>query len=439
MLLMLGLLLQNLSPQAMRADLAAFREVLENQHGGYDRYASRPELDALFAATEAGLSQPMDELAFYTRLWPIIALIGDGHTQLSLSGKTARALDHMPMRVPFKIKVIDHRGYLFYDYTEARKLPLGSEILAINGRPFGEILRRMMPLFSSDGRNQSLKHRRMESTFWFSLRLRMLYGPTERFDLLLRRPDGQLAELSLPGITNDQLNQRFRARYQEKNSPTPARFAVEGKLGILTLGPRAFESKSVAGIPFETFLSQTFTQMKPDMRLIIDLRGNGGGYDAWGRVLAQHLVDKPFRYYESLIARSGDGFRQVSHDNLGLHQPRTPNFAGPIYVLIDAGCFSAASETITSLHQSGRAAFLGKESGGGYAGNTSGSSGQKVLPNSGITLYLPYTRYIMDTSRVPYPAMDRGMIPDYDLGPSILDLLNDRDPVMDFARKLATR
>jgi C-terminal processing protease CtpA/Prc len=212
---------------------------------------------------------------------------------------------------------------------------------------------------------------------------------------------------------------------------------------------------------YEDFVKQAFADMRGKNvdTLILDVRGNRGGADAYGKILFAHLHDKPFRYYRHLRAvdnhfsffkypRSGE--RDVSdlmtrnasgtydmkeHPNLGMQQPRKPHFAGKVYVLIDGGSFSTTSEFMSLAHYHGRAEFIGEESAGGYYGNTSGFSARIILPNTKMQMGIPMNRYTMAVSGYQHP--DRGIIPDHPVTPTIQDLVAGKDPVLDYAMGLA--
>jgi len=94
-------------------------------------------------------------------------------------------------------------------------------------------------------------------------------------------------------------------------------------------------------------------------RLILDLRGNPGGYlDAAVRI-ADMFVDNRGQYKEIVTTRNRDG--QVK---FGGNHYATPNvlFHGPVVVLIDGGSASASEIVAACLQDFGRAKILGQRS-----------------------------------------------------------------------------
>jgi C-terminal processing protease CtpA/Prc len=209
-------------------------------------------------------------------------------------------------------------------------------------------------------------------------------------------------------------------------------------------------------------LKKAFQELeeKNTRHLIIDLRDNGGGDDAYGKILFQHLIDKPFQYYAHLrmnrsefsflehtnvppdqgkqlatrLKKNDEGtYDLLFHPNLGEQKPIPPMFKGKVYVLINGNSFSGTGECTSLMHFHQVATFIGEECGAGYYGNTSGFMPLLTLPNTQIRVRIPMLRYTMAVSGYPE---DRGIIPDYPISPTIEDLMNEKDTVMEFTLDL---
>ncbi|NTU51863.1 MAG: hypothetical protein HGA94_05435, partial [Candidatus Aminicenantes bacterium] len=79
--------------ETLKADLRVLWDILEEGHGGFDRYTPVEAQRKAFEGVEKGLTGPLTEFEFYTRLLPLVAGIKDGHTQLVLSAAAATFLD----------------------------------------------------------------------------------------------------------------------------------------------------------------------------------------------------------------------------------------------------------------------------------------------------------------------------------------------------------
>ncbi len=80
-------------------------------------------------------------------------------------------------------------------------------------------------------------------------------------------------------------------------------------------------------------------------------------------------------------------------------------------------------------HYLDRVSFVGGETGGGYYGNNSGAFAIVTLPNSRLKLGIPLMAYY--TAVKDYEFTDRGIVPHYQVQPTITGILTGRDEVME--------
>ncbi len=450
--------------EQLQQDFQIFRNALEEGHAGLYRYTSKEEIDAHFASIEKQLDRPLTEYDFYRLLAPLIAHIHDGHTRISLSASLEDSLASQPLLFPFNLRFIDKKAYLFRNYSENDKVTMGSELLSIDSHPVSEIIQRMLPFVPHDAHIETAKYRRLESTGFFGMLLSLFYGLHPSYTIAYQEfgsPDEKI--ITVPSIKANELNTIFASRYPDAQRELPP-IQLEYKEGIAILSVRTFSSRVYrsAKIGYPTFLKNAFQELeeKNTRHLIIDLRDNGGGDDAYGKILFQHLIDKPFQYYAHLrMNRSAFSFLEYTnvppeqgkqlaarlkkndegtydllfHPNLGEQKPIPPVFKGKVYVLINGNSFSGTGECTSLMHHHQVAIFIGEECGSGYYGNTSGFMPLLPLPNSQIRIRIPMLRYTMAVSGYP---KDRGIIPEYSVGPAIEDLVNGKDTVMEFTLDL---
>jgi C-terminal processing protease CtpA/Prc len=242
----------------------------------------------------------------------------------------------------------------------------------------------------------------------------------------------------------------------------PIELEYKGNIPVLTIRTFGGGYKQ-AGISYPEFLKNAFTQFheKNIKNLVIDLRGNGGGRDEYGKMLFAYLTDSPFQYYKHLEVKQNkhsfwpytnvpEGEKELApaikknnrgtydvvesrHPNLGIQQPLKPTFKGNVFILIDGRSFSATGECTSLIHFYKKARFVGEECGSGYYGNTSGFIVLLSLPNTQVRIRIPMVKYAMAVSGYP---PDRGIIPDYPVVPKMSDLLNGRDTEMEFVLEL---
>lgn len=455
---------EKFSIKELKDDFRLLRTALEEGHAGLYRYTPKQELDQQFEALLGKLTQPLTANEFLLHLAPLIANINDGHTAVMFSSSYEDYLKKQPIFFPFKLKFIEKKAYLFRNYSEHTNLDMGGEVISINGQPISTIIEKMLPLISSDGHIETSKYRVLESTIYFGRACNILFGITTEYSLVYQPPGTKDEKvLKCKGLTQGLVNAAFEKRCPEdaKNKP-PIELQYKGNIPVLTI--RTFGGGyDQTGISYPEFLKNAFTQFheKNIKNLVIDLRGNGGGSDEYGKMLFAYLIDSPFQYYQHLEVKQNkhsfwpytnfpEGEKELApaikknnrgtydvvesrHPNLGIQQPLKPTFRGNVFILIDGRSFSATGECTSLIHFYKKAKFVGEECGAGYYGNTSGFIVLLTLPNSQLRVRIPLVKYAMAVSGYP---PDRGIIPDYPVVPKMSDLLNGRDTEMEFVLEL---
>jgi C-terminal processing protease CtpA/Prc len=192
--------------------------------------------------------------------------------------------------------------------------------------------------------------------------------------------------------------------------------------------------------------------------LAIDLRDNGGGSVSKGNAMLTYLVPKAFTFRFGRKAnllpinpglKMGPGIRitPVSFflypvswvkDRKWTHwfikMPKHKNrFKGQLYVITNGRSFSMSVVTSSYLKYKANATLIGEETGGTQCGSNAMLSGKVVLPTSGAQLTIPL--YRIDHT-IPVPDTKRGLMPDYPVQYTILDLMQGRDLEMEKIRSL---
>jgi C-terminal processing protease CtpA/Prc len=448
------------STQELKEDFKILRDALEEGHAGLYRYTSKERFDELFDSLASGLNRSLTEAEFLKMLLPLIANINDGHTGIIPSEAGYAYFENQPTLFPFNLRFVDKKAYLFRNYSEKRDVEMGSELVTINGNPISDVIKKILALLSSDAHIETSKFRQMESTAYFGRLYNLLYGTTPSYALEIKPPgDNRTKEIVVNGIKAKDTNSIFQKRYPEaaKDEP-PIELEYRDEIAILTI--RTFEAFAFgqAKIPYKDFMKETFEalQDKKIENLIIDLRNNGGGSDEYGKILFAYLTDKPFQYYAALETKKNEydffqytnipskrrklserrfqknergWYDQLRHPNLATQKPLQPIYQGQTYILINGRSFSATGESTSVIHYHKKAIFVGEECGAGYYGNTSGIMPMVTLPHTKIRIRIPLVRYTMAVSGYP---KDRGIVPEHQVSPTIEDLLQDRDSVMEF-------
>lgn len=448
----------------LQQDFKILRNALEEGHAGLYRYTPKAEMDEHFESVEKNLDRSMTELEFFRLLAPLIAHIHDGHTSISLSQSLEKALNSSPDLFPFNLRFIDEKAYLFRNYGEREDIAMGSELLSINGHPVSRILQKMFPFIPNDAHIQTSKYRKLERTAYFGRLYNLIYGPSDSYALVCQAPSGDNKRtFTVKAIKSEDITATAGRRYPEIYRDRPP-IQLDFKNGVAILTVRTFSAITYqkAKIDYPGFLKTVFQELETNKtsQLIVDLRDNGGGTDAFGKILFAHFIDRPYRFYKHLRANNIEysffeytgippeqqkefplGFEKNKegtydlkfHPNLGEQKPIPPIFKGKAYVLLSGNSFSGTGECTSLMHFHKVAKFIGEECGAGYYGNTSGFMPRLTMPNTEIQVRIPMIRYTMAVSGYPE---DRGIIPDYPVSPKIEDLLKNKDTVMEFTLDL---
>ena len=462
----LSLPAQELAPALLREDLHVLRESLEEGHSGLYRHTTAAELDRAFDQAESSLDHPMSWRQFYALVLPIVASIRCGHTHITPGAAHNKEVEEGIPVLPLDVEIIDGRLWILRDYIAGEQSFQGAELLEINGKKIGELLPLLFAATPVDGNSVSGKAWRLGpgGGTRFQLFLYFLAGIEAPYSIVARSGGRMLHAESVAGLTVRQLRQKQSALFPQDPVPdADFRLMDDGEVAILTIRSFSSDFADLNGKQtMKEFIEDCFRQMaeKKTKALILDLRGNQGGEDERGLQLFSHLVGKPFRYYDKIIANqlefklsqyterpvrlsesdfrktAADRYVNTAHPMLGIQQPRSPHFAGRVIALMDGGSFSATCDFLAALQAAKRATFLGTETAGDYYGNSSGQFAMVTLPNTRLTIRIPLlTSY--NSAESPSAKPDRGILPDILIEPSIQDLLSGRDPVMERAFGLA--
>lgn len=443
---------QVFTPAELKQDFSILRKALEEAHPGLYRYNSREKISHDLVKLERQLNKGMTELEFFRLVNPFIAGIGDGHTKFHRDGKPD---DYFAFfddgYFPFQLYFRDGKAYVRHSYVQDATLPAGTEIKSINGRKMEDILQLLFRQVLADGDVTSWKYEELSDQFagYYAT----FIGPSKQLRIEYKEVMGKKGKLTIRGIKRNEItkqpvvNEGFQLTYPS------------GKVALLRIP--VFQEATEGG--FAHFLSTAFAEIKAKgiTSLIIDLRGNEGGTDAFGFELYSYLALKPFRYYDrfttasdgnfsflqyaslppqfdylkQFIVKVGNEYHFTAKEGLDVRQPKTDAFQDKVYILQNGRSFSVTSEFAAIARDNNRAVFVGEESGGTFQGDNSGAFAIVKLPNTKIGLAVPLLGYYMHLS--PKHATARGGVPvDHTVRPTITDVLKNRDVVLEKALQL---
>lgn len=415
-----------------RNDLIFLKQLLQENYPSLYRFKSQAAINRLFDESVQQVNKNTSEREFFKTLKLILSNIEDGHLSCSVPDNLRQQLNEKEKYFPLSLYFTENKAYV--DCSNLSGFPSGTEITEINGSSIFNIRKKLFNYIVSDGKIETKKYWILNQSFRFYFSL--VYGQFKEYKITYKNKNGQLLKTRIKAALNSNLQCKSLTDNEDEKL---INFEIlHQNIAILTIKTFANDDLQNRKIDFTVFLDSAFNKIK-EMKvtsLIIDLRGNGGGRDAYGSLLYSYLSDTAFHYYQQL-EMSSRILEEKEHPNLSLQQPKKNYFSGKVYILINGLSFSATSEFCTIVKNNNRAIFIGEETGGTYCGNTSGKFIQTVLPYSHFTVSYATIKYTMFT--IDKKNIDRGIMPDYIIKPTIEDLINKKDVQLNKTIELAKK
>jgi hypothetical protein len=432
----------DLTLDQQRQDFQVFRDSLKEGHGNLYRFVSDKNLDFLFSSAEQKLTSSQSLFSFYKTLAAIVVEIKCGHTRIKLPDQTLKD----DLFLPFKLRFLNRELYIVHDFPTEKNSVAGSKILSINGISSAEILNALKKHISGDGDIESGRMSTINENWFINRYVKVLCSLSSPFHLVIQgAPPIKVSGIALSKFSEDSHELDSAALSFVQNTAILKMFRFYG---------------TADGQDLTEFYKKAFQQIRErkSTSLILDLRNNPGGFDHFGVTLVSYFLDQPYKHYADIRQRAlrfsfekylsgpleypqgfftrgtDEQYHATGHPNWALEKNREPGFRGKLFVLMNGGTFSTASEVAAQLHFHKRATFIGEETGGGYYGNTAGFMPIVILPNSKIQLELPLTAYELAVNSSV--TRSRGVPADHTVSYTIHDLINRKDKELDFALRL---
>ena len=453
------------TPQQLQEDFSIMRRHLETMHAGLYSYTPKAKMDQRFASIEKQLNQPLTEIQFYQLVGPLLADIKDAHTSIYASGACLDYVDEKMKLLPLGVRWIGGQLFITRNFSRNEEVQQGDILKIVNGESALELFEEMLPYMQRDGNNLTSPRRDLSGRFMDFYGL--FYGQPEVFEVELESANGENKKLKLmPETWTDQLK-IWEERYGPRPSAPKEKLDLKIEGDIATMTVRSWHPGRIkrGGQNFKKFFKNAFQQIDESnvQHLILDMRDNGGGSEVVFMQLFGHLVDQPYTVYKELssvtieipdhqyypydkvkqlekygkIAMEKRGDRYYIKDSkdasLRPAKPLAPHYKGKLYVLINERSHSATGDLSGVIRQHNRGLFIGTESGGNPYENVAGDAPFLHLPNTGVRVAIPILKYVINIDK---KNPGRGIIPDHAVEPSIQDILQKKDVVMEFALDL---
>ena len=457
------------TPEEIREDYLIFRKALETTYPSLYRFTDSLNITKYLDNQFESLNRSMTELEFYKIITLTCARINDEHIIPTPSKNYYQSLQHTNIYFPFSLKIIDRKLFIFKSSNLQGNLPIGAEVLSINGYSAEEILNILLPTIPSDGYIQTFNVRRLEDYSMtqnenlFDLNYPIFIERTNSFRIEFIHPQSKSKKqvVTLTGLDFNAYKKFYNERIGYK-APLEFKY-LENDIAYLRISSFLKFHRNDFKQDFNSLYDSIFKQLnqKNTKNLILDLRNNEGG-DGTGLKLITYLLTKPYKHYDyteekfigyppivdylengkdlffpdSLVYQTSFGMYRLKeeyYNNLyKTQQPNKNNYKGKIHVLMNGASGSMASVVATFLKANERAIFIGEESGGTMEGNTSDWFAKLQLPNTKIRVEVPLTKKVNNVDFVK----GSGVFPDYFVTPRIDDILMGVDTELNFALDL---
>lgn len=407
-------------------------KVTEDVHPNLYAIISKETFSAKADSIKKSLPLKVSDAEAYRTLGKIFSQIGDGHTGMGMNFYVNRLSLMFRKTLPYKIAIKNERLFVAKNYFYRSTIPVGSEIIAINGKRPGQCLSEISQLISYE--NISFRNAQLQDPLPWGL-----WNDFHSFDITYKTPDSNTIRTIK---TSGGLLSKILAFKDNSSLKNTYHFkTISGNIGYMEFNSFIDLDK------FKTFLDSTFKSIKAGEvdKLIIDIRRNGGGNSLLGDELMQYISRTDFRMGDSCMIKISnelnnkekfdwiDSTKRVigslynctdtSKTKLCANPLR---FKGKSYLLIGGHTFSSASMFASSFQCFNVGKIIGTETGGLTA--CFGDRYTFNLPNTKLDMGVSYKKFFNACGK----ENRRGVKPDYIVENSFEDEQKGVDRVLEF-------
>lgn len=421
-----------LSREQAQFDIDALVYTFGEVHPNMFHECGQAEFMEAVNRVKSNLPDSLNRVQLYKEVAPLIAMLGDGHSNLAfpLNDLFTKELLRMPLFVGINLDNYDITTVACIDSI----IPRGSQILSINGVDSRTMLERMMQYVS--GERYFFRLARVNEGF--TALFELLYA-SDSYEVVYRAPESKKSKtVTLSPTTYDEITKRIPHQKKTQRRVEDYSFTLDKARNVAIMDFRHFNNPG----KMRAFADSMFTVMRHEGigNLIIDIRHNGGGNSAVGDELFRYISPVPFKQMSKAFVRITPTTRRLAkikdrhpglyhYDNSqDLICPLTPEegrFTGNVYLLTSHQTFSSAGSFAWAFKEFGMGTVIGEETGGMNV--CFGDIIPYRLPVSGLRCSISYKRFWQ------YGADEKdihGAIPHYEVPQA---------QAMDKALKLARR
>lgn len=420
-------------------------------HPGLYRYQDTLSFDTRFHDLYDSIEEPLSYESFFRKAALLNESVKDLHTSVQPSKTWLKG--HKKV-LPFILREVEGSIYVQYNASDDSTFVRGLEVLEVNGKKVKELVNEISDLLGTDGGNEWTK--RYYAVKGFHNYYPRFYSLDDSVSVSVRFEGEMTRVVHLACVDRKLLTSTILKRYPDKKRQNLT-YSLEdtlqkaARLDISSFVYRAspidiFQRK------FKRTLKRRFREIKEDSvkHLVLDFRGNGGGYIPNVGRLMKYVSLEPYKLMDTMAFSRNAYFRifpayrmippliaplffnkRDSHyrfRSFADHPHRKPSklaFKGELYAMMDPGSYSATVFSLALLNTMNRALLIGSSPGGTTWGSHAGSWYTKTLPNSRIRARIPQFRIVH--SQWGRREEKLFLQPNYLIHESLDDFVSDRD------------
>jgi len=450
------------SPNELQQDADVMCKALLKVHPVIGIYKPRRYYEELFTEFRNSFNDSLTEKQFRIKTKQLLQQLHCGHTDIMYSKSYKKALKKTKYHFPrYYLLPVNDKVYVLGGLNKKidTLLKPGSQITKINGVAADSFYRFGQSLITVDGyigESKKLYARLNYNAYFLTL---LNYPDTITYEFKTRDTAGVLKSASFYALNIPEYNLKKKpdsTLIKYKKAKINYRFLdTDKKTAYMQL--TAFSHRR-----YNKAYRKIFRQLKNNNteNLILDLRYNGGGSLTNSYVLSRYLLSQgtysqtsytqikkyPYRKYTrgntmfrfcrfvfkiyGKKTSTGDTDRYV----MKFKPYKKLHYNNKLYVLVNGGSFSASCLVSAYLKETGRAVFIGSETGGTLEGCNAVITPYYKLPNTKTTVRIPTFRLLHDVYKGGNTG--RGIIPDYLINYSFKDYFYKRDLEMEKVEEL---
>ncbi|MCG8838975.1 peptidase [Tenacibaculum dicentrarchi] len=472
------------SQKKMRKDLEVFKKIRATANSGLYKYRTSQEIDSIYNWADNQIDKSSTYRDFYNIISQLTDFEGSLHNDTSIPNKIWQNLRKEESGYfPFPIKWIEGKWVMNF---KNEKIPLGAEIISIDGIPMKNLISELGKYYTTDGKN--LTGKRLGLRAHFARYFRLNYGLKDNFKIIFKENNSNKSEgVIFNSVSYAKYYERFNNRHSQAydqiyyaNLDKNQKYSfkqIDSLSGVLKVHSFGMGNESsTEHKEYAKFLDSVFTKIKKNnlKNLIVDIRQNGGGNDPNDLITYSYLTQRKFqenkqawisfekipllKYYNIGIPKfirplivgkynrelqeifplekKGKYYQDENSDDHKIRFPSEKAFNRKVYLLISPAVASAGSLFASMVAGNKNTTVIGEETMGGYYGHNGHTPLEYKLPKSKIVTRFSIVNLEQDVLKKENQKYNRGIIPNFNVNQTFEDYLNQKDTQMNFVLDL---